>query len=321
MNFKTCRFLFFAIAMASVGNGSEIAFFIDGTASTGANLAAPVEGITVSNLTSVGISFGTVTSISRTISGVTETVTTPAGPTAGSSAGSRWLKALNTEVADGSPVSTDEYFKFTLTADSGNLPQLGALSFDMVTASANSNGAIDTTYQLFVAADEGGFSAIGDRGTALNPNSVDLFPGNQFSSIGAIITANIDLTGLPPANSYEFRIALGDNSGAGTKTTWIQGISVTPPSSPGGSLKLVITANTTPGLYDFEWDSQDGKVYDLLSSTDLSTPISSWPLYDDGTILYQNLPATGNSTTLTGVPSGDTRRFFAIREEDPTPAP
>lgn len=224
MNTISTKPLFTILGIAALGINAQaatIASYIDGTATTGANLAAPVAGITVTDLTSSGITFGTVSSITR--SG--ETILTPAGPTAGSAASSQWLNALNNQVANGSPVSTGDYFSFTLTADSGNLPGLTSLTFDMVTAAAASDGAIDGTYQLFAAADEGSFTAVGLPGTAANPND-DIFPGGQDSSIGTVITANIDLTSLAPANSYEFRIALGDNSGAGVKTTWLQGIQV-----------------------------------------------------------------------------------------------
>ena len=55
--------------------------------------------------------------------------------------------------------------------------------------------------------------------------------------------------------------------------------------------------NETPGLYDFEWDCQPGKVYDLLTSTDLATPISTWPVYDPDSLgedtPYANIPAIG----------------------------
>jgi hypothetical protein len=39
------------------------------------------------------------------------------------------------------------------------------------------------------------------------------------------------------------------------------------------AIDLIITPNAaTPGNYDFEWDSQEGKLYDLVSATDLSMP-------------------------------------------------
>jgi hypothetical protein len=71
--------------------------------------------------------------------------------------------------------------------------------------------------------------------------------------------------------------------------------------------------------FDFEWNSQPGKRYDLLTSTDLSTPVADWPPYDDGETVYQNIPATGSTTTLMAVPSVAPSRFFALREETVPP--
>ncbi len=73
--------------------------------------------------------------------------------------------------------------------------------------------------------------------------------------------------------------------------------------------------------FDFEWDSQDGKVYDLLSSVDLSTPIADWPVYEAGGMVYEEIPSAGSTTTLTAVPSTDPHRFFAMRETDAPPPP
>jgi hypothetical protein len=73
--------------------------------------------------------------------------------------------------------------------------------------------------------------------------------------------------------------------------------------------------------FDFEWDSQPGKLYDLLASTDLATPIADWPVYDDGVTLHDEIPSAGGTTTRSAVPSADPRRFFAIREYDAPPPP
>jgi hypothetical protein len=92
---------------------------------------------------------------------------------------------------------------------------------------------------------------------------------------------------------------------------------VAPP--PALDLDFTITRNAAPGLFDLSWTSQGGKVYDLLASTDLATPVADWPVYNDGVMLYENIPATGTTTTLTAVPSAVARRFFALREEDAPP--
>lgn len=71
--------------------------------------------------------------------------------------------------------------------------------------------------------------------------------------------------------------------------------------------------------FDFEWNSQPGKRYDLLTSTDLATPIADWPVYHDGETLHENIAATGGTTKLTAVPSVSPHRFFALREEEAPP--
>lgn len=92
--------------------------------------------------------------------------------------------------------------------------------------------------------------------------------------------------------------------------------------APAGPFPVKITQNpTTTGTFDFAWSSQPGKIYDLLSSTDLATPITDWPVYDDGVTLHDEIPSAGETTTLIAVPSADARRFFAVREFDAPPPP
>jgi len=80
---------------------------------------------------------------------------------------------------------------------------------------------------------------------------------------------------------------------------------------------LRIAPNPDPmnaGHYDFEWDSEDGKVYDLVSATDLSTAPAGWPVWSG----RANIASEGTITTLDPVPGGDDpNRFFAVIEKDP----
>lgn len=78
---------------------------------------------------------------------------------------------------------------------------------------------------------------------------------------------------------------------------------------------LQITAGASG--FDFSWNSQPDMVYDVVSSSDLSTPVSTWPVYDDGTRVYENILASKTVTNISAVPSMSPRRFFAIRERDP----
>jgi hypothetical protein len=81
--------------------------------------------------------------------------------------------------------------------------------------------------------------------------------------------------------------------------------------------KLTITPAIAPATgFDFTWYSHPGKVYDLVTSTDLVTPVSEWPVH----AAYSDIPATGTTTTLTAVPVDGPQRFFAVIEKDAPPA-
>jgi lysophospholipase L1-like esterase len=85
---------------------------------------------------------------------------------------------------------------------------------------------------------------------------------------------------------------------------------------------LAITRNGAN--YDFSWPSQSGKVYDLLSSTDLSTAPATWAVYDPdgpgGNDPYGDILATAPSNLLSAVPASGPVRFFAVREKEAVPA-
>jgi hypothetical protein len=85
------------------------------------------------------------------------------------------------------------------------------------------------------------------------------------------------------------------------------------------SFQLVITPTAgSPGNYDFEWESQSGRLYDLVSATDLASAPSSWPVWNG----QENLPATPPSNTLSVIPGGgEPRRFFAMIEKVAPPPP
>ena len=80
----------------------------------------------------------------------------------------------------------------------------------------------------------------------------------------------------------------------------------------------------TGANYDFSWPSQSGKVYDLLSSTDLSTAPATWAVYDPdgagGNDPYGDILATAPTNLLTAVPGSGPARFFVVREKAAVPA-
>lgn len=105
------------------------------------------------------------------------------------------------------------------------------------------------------------------------------------------------------------RLRFEANSNAKGGFTLIDNVSVTAPS-PASTLAVTISPTPDiPGSYDFTWNSQPGKTYDLVTSTDLSTPPSTWPVWQD----QSDIPATPPVNTVTDVPGGgDPKRFFSI---------
>ena len=79
---------------------------------------------------------------------------------------------------------------------------------------------------------------------------------------------------------------------------------------------LILSIAQSGDDLEFEWNSQSGMQYSLLSSTDLSTDQEAWLPYDDGTTIYQNIAASGTGTNiLSGVAKNGPVRFFAVVEE------
>ena len=80
---------------------------------------------------------------------------------------------------------------------------------------------------------------------------------------------------------------------------------------------LVLAIQRTGELLDFSWNGESGKQYDLVSSSTLRTPPTSWEPYDDGETVFANIPDTGTGVnTLQGVHLRGEKRFFAIIEEN-----
>ena len=92
------------------------------------------------------------------------------------------------------------------------------------------------------------------------------------------------------------------------------------PGSGAPATVLSLAVARTAGLLEFTWNSRSGMEYDLVSETDLSRPLSTWPSYDDGVTVHENIPPSGTGTNLLSgiVPEGPTR-FFAVVEKERGP--
>ncbi|MCF7734364.1 MAG: Ig-like domain-containing protein [Akkermansiaceae bacterium] len=78
-------------------------------------------------------------------------------------------------------------------------------------------------------------------------------------------------------------------------------------------LRLTIAGNGAN--LDFTWESQAGKVYDLLSATDLSTALATWAVWNGN----QDIAATPDTNLLSISRPADALRFFAVAEKDAPP--
>ena len=129
--------------------------------------------------------------------------------------------------------------------------------------------------------------------------------GGSFTDLSAVNTAIGSNIHFISSNAQP--LAAVDN-GDGSFTVTVGG-------SGGDTFQLIITPNGAN--YDFSWDSQDGKLYDLVSSTDLATPILDWPVYAGNA----DIAGTAPTNMLSGVAPADPARFFAVVKKDPPPPP
>jgi hypothetical protein len=114
--------------------------------------------------------------------------------------------------------------------------------------------------------------------------------------------------GFNDAGQIAFRFALADDR---------EGVAIWSPDPTATTIMLAITRTTAPAAgYDLAWDSRPGKVYDLITWTDLITPLDQWPVHAS----YGDISAIGTSITLTAVPADGPQRFFVVIEKDAPPA-
>ncbi len=135
-------------------------------------------------------------------------------------------------------------------------------------------------------------------------------------------SGNFNYSGFDQAVSVEagdtfgFRIG-GRNFDSNSELDGLLSISnfrVVETATPGG-LGLIISKNeVAPDTFDFQWSSRNGRVYDLLSSTDLSVPVENWTVWEG----QLDILSDGEMTQIQAIASGGPRRFFVVVEK---PAP
>ncbi|MGL4398897.1 MAG: SGNH/GDSL hydrolase family protein [Luteolibacter sp.] len=172
--------------------------------------------------------------------------------------------------------------------------------------------ASDTTY-LLVARILWGAGAGGKDAVSLFVNpTLGTLPDVADASLDVEIT-NFDKVRIAAANAINYtfdEIRVGDSYADVTV--------------PLVTTFFPLEITRTGANYDFSWPSQSGKVYDLLSSTDLSTAPATWAVYDPdgagGNDTYGDILATAPTNLLSAIPGSGPARFFVVREKAAVPA-
>ena len=248
-----------------------------------------------------------------------------------SDAGGRSMIRPNVTGADGEAL----ILSFAQTSGSGTYLAMDNLTFDQVLPAPDTTPPI----VLDIVDDKSGVPIL-DTDTVvytvnfsevMNAATVDV---GDFENAGSP-AATIDSV-TPTRNPSVFEVTVSPESGAGALQLQIKSGAdiqdltgnalLTTPLIADSEVIVVrvyigLTLEISPNgsVFDFSWFSRKDKCYDLLSSTDLATPSSTWPVYDYGVNLYENIvPSgiTGGWTVLSAVPCDDPHRFFALREND-----
>jgi hypothetical protein len=182
-------------------------------------------------------------------------------------------------------------------------------SFDLVFANLDTNLVYNFTL----------YGARGNNGgqttyTATGANSAEGVISTVFNNSTEFVTLN----NIQPTAEGEIVLKVAGTEPDGSFSTddgSLNFIGITA-AVPARDIQLRIAANpSNPGNYDFEWDSQSGKIYDLVSSTDLTTAPATWSVWDG----RAGIASGGAVTSLANVPGGgDPRRFFVVVEKDPS---
>lgn len=141
-------------------------------------------------------------------------------------------------------------------------------------------------------------------------------PPNTANNTWSFWTHTYDSATLAPFVGQDLTVEFGTNptNTAGGRASW-DNISLTAVPGSAPLLLTIVPSSETPDTFDFSWTGKQGKLYDLVTSTDLSVPIMDWPVYST----YGDLAADPTLNELIAVPSEDGKRFFAVVEKDPTP--
>lgn len=133
--------------------------------------------------------------------------------------------------------------------------------------------------------------------------------GASFTTTGLLTNANFQDVAVPGfVGDDAFIFAIGHRTGGANETLTIDNLVVTTSSQP---LRFDITS--VGDDLRLAWDSKAGRVYDIVISPDLSTPITAWD------VVLADLPSSAPENLQLIPRPAEARLFYAVIER-PAPA-
>lgn len=216
---------FLTVGLISSATAATVVHFVDGSLSGAAalntNMVTPSTGLVVSDLDAVG--FGST--IARN----------EYGPGFVSTTG-YWLFS-HSSVVNGSglvlanPVSTTDYFGFSVTNTTSAAVQLAQFSYDVTVASDDVSEGITGAWQMFYSLNDGDFNTIGAQ-EALT------MPSNLRASVQDSFLVDLSAIILNEGDKVTFHLALADNANADSRALFTQNLMLTIVPEPASAFLL-----------------------------------------------------------------------------------
>lgn len=233
--------------------------------------------------------------------------------------GTTWNAAITNGTTgllqDSSGDPTSVTFSTTLESQFGNERPNNLMNSYLFTNFETRNFTIsglsaNGTYDLYF------YSGINNTGTAFTAEGQSLIlTGTEALSASFVAEDWGKLTVTANGSG----VIAGTVANSGGQFSAFNGLQIVFVSAPalGPAFSVTITPNAQNlGSYNFSWNTQINKLYDLVSSTDLATAPSTWDVWMGNF----NLVGTGGTYNLTNIDGGaNTKRFFAVRQKTPTP--
>lgn len=219
-----------------------------------------------------------------------------------------WEKSDIADGTTGMTGITESQAEFTYTVDRGNPGPGVPVRFADFTLASPINAHISFDWEF--TGNHRWFEAYEQFFVLVNGEEI-LNPLPETKSSGAFTHSGFEETfSVGAGESFGFRIG-GRNFDSSSQLNGLLRITNFQVEELAGlPIELILSrSEDTPGTWDFEWTSKEGKSYDVLSSTDLSIPMEDWETWETDVL------SAGARTRLETVEVENDKRFFVVVEK------